>query len=120
MSNVETSGSQPPGSCFSVQRSGIVNGLTHVSAFAGDASAVAVAPTLAFGIPKYRAMKVDSGLPRSSVRNTFTLTRFESPVGPTGKVTSGTSTDTFSRITWLPRAAASALVTAGPVAVRSS
>jgi hypothetical protein len=48
------------------------------------------------------------------------MTRFGSPLGSVGNVTSSTFTDTFPAITWFSVAALLALVTAGPVADRSS
>ena len=78
-----------PGVCFSVHLSGIVNGLTQFIAFAGEASAVAVAPMSAVCMPKNFAISVDTGLPRAVVRNTSTLTRLNSPeLGSGGNVTS--------------------------------
>src|SRR3954467_3901252 len=80
------------GSCFSIQRSGIVNGLTQVIAFAGDASAVATALTLAVLMPKYLAISVSTGLPRELSRQTLARTRFAWPVGSSGNVMSSTLT----------------------------
>ena len=73
---------------------------------------------LAVGTPKMGPMSVGIGLPRSSVRNTSTLTRFDCPDGPTGKVTSVLRTDGDSPIMRLAFAALTALWTAGPVEVR--
>jgi hypothetical protein len=53
---------------FSIHLSGIVNGFTHVMAFAGDASAIATARTPAVSIPKYFAMSKETGLPRDASR----------------------------------------------------
>src|SRR5262245_28818258 len=88
MSKVELSESKPPGSCFSIHLSGIVNGLTHVIALAGEASAVATASMLAVFTPKTRPISVCSGLPRAAVRYTCTRTRLFCPEGDVGNVTS--------------------------------
>src|SRR6476620_4970347 len=69
------------GVCFSIQRSGIVNGLTQVIASAGDASAVAVALMPTVAMPKYCAISVEIGLPRLASRYTVTLTRLLVPDG---------------------------------------
>jgi hypothetical protein len=114
------SSSSHGGVCFSIHRSGMVNGLTQVMALAGDASAVATAPTSAVFTPKYCAMSVDTGLPRDAVRRTLTRTRLGSPVGSLRNCTSPGVTETFFFITWLPVDALIALVTAGPEAVRLS
>ena len=45
-----------------------MNGFTQVIAFAGEASATAIAPMSAVAIPKYWAISVDSGLPREARR----------------------------------------------------
>src|SRR5262245_64096070 len=104
----------------SVQRSGIVNGSTQVIESAGDASAVATAWTSTVLIPKYCAISVAIGLPCAASRNTVTLTWLFSPAGPGRNSTFGGATATTPPMTLLARAAASALVTAGPVGVRSS
>jgi hypothetical protein len=46
----------------------MVNGLTHVIASAGEASAVAVADMSADEMPKYCAISVDTGLPWAASR----------------------------------------------------
>ena len=77
------------GVLFSVQRSGMVNGLTHVIAFAAEASAVAVATMSAVLIPKYCAIIVETGFPRFAVRYTVTFTRSGDPsTGSFGNSTS--------------------------------
>src|SRR5207253_3925469 len=61
------------------------------------------------------------GLPRADERQTVARTRFACPVvGFVGNVMSGGVTDTIARMTWFACPAAMALVTAGPVALRSS
>src|SRR5215212_6167787 len=77
--------------------SGIMNGFTQVIAFAGDASAVAVALISTLGTPKSDPIKVETEL--SPARWTFTWTRLLAPVGPTGKVTSAGSTVGITPIT---------------------
>src|SRR5882672_3194547 len=78
----------------SLHLSGIVNGLTQVSAFAGEASAVATAPTSTVLIPIIGPRKVAIGLPRALVRKTCTRTRML-----VGKVTSPGTTDAFTLMT---------------------
>src|SRR5512138_1496503 len=82
------------GSEFSTQRSGIMNGFTHVTAFAGDASPVAVAEMLTLRMPNTGPTNVGTGFDRSAVLNTSTLTRLFAPVGLSGKVTSVVFTST--------------------------
>src|SRR5712691_2598065 len=102
-------------SVCSFHLSGIMKGLTQVSALAGDASAVAAAPTLAVGTPNIDPRNVGIALPRSVVRNTCTATRVGFPAGSFGNVTSDVSTDGASFITRFACAVLMALVTAGPV-----
>jgi hypothetical protein len=101
---------------LSTHLSGTVNGLTHVIAFAGCASAVASAPMSTVSMPKMGAKNVVSGLPRRLLRSTRTRTC----VG-VGKLTSSGSTEAWRLMTpFSPAvAAAMALRTAGPVAERS-
>src|SRR5687768_14571548 len=84
---------------FSIQRSGIVNGFTHLIAFAGEASAVAVAPMSAVGTPKIPPISVWIGFVRAVVRKTSTRTRFACPPAPSGNVTSAGPTDTGAPMT---------------------
>src|SRR6266853_4633438 len=92
MSNVESTVHGPSGAPFeslcSIHLSGIMNGLTHVSALAGEASAVADAPMSAVGTPNMAARNVGIALPRAVVRKTETATRVGLPVGSLGNVTS--------------------------------
>src|SRR5438477_8724909 len=114
MSNVSV-GSQGP-VWFSVQRSGIMNGFTHVIALAGEASAVATAPTSTVLMPTMGPRNVATGFPRLVVLNTFTRTW-----SIAGNVTSAGITDTFTLITRFCDAveAAMAFRFAAPLAVRS-
>src|SRR3954447_7073244 len=107
------------GVCRSIHLSGMVNGLTQVIAFAGDASAVATALMSVEATPKYLAICVETGLPREAVRRTKTRTRLLLPAGSLRNVTSAAVTETLAAITLLPVAALIALVFAGPVAERS-
>ena len=75
------------GVLFSIHRSGIANGFTHVIALAGEASAVAVAAMSTVGTLSSGPISVSTGLPRAALRKTLTATRLL-PVGPTGNVTS--------------------------------
>src|SRR5262249_54634022 len=109
----------PLSSLCSSHLSGIMNGLTQVSAFAGDASAVPAAPLSAGGPPNLPRRSVGTGLPRAVVRNTFTATRVGFPAGSFGNVTSAGSTDGAASATRFFCAVLTALVTAGPVDVRS-
>src|SRR5829696_9876991 len=84
--------------------SGMVKGITQVSALAGDASAVAVAMMSTVGTPKNGPISVGTGLALCAVRRTVTCTRLL-PLGPAGNVTSAEVTDTLARTTWLARAA---------------
>src|SRR6478672_6720284 len=118
MSNVSLGSHGPV--WFSIHLSGIVNGLTQVIAFAGEASAVAVAAISAVDIPKYFAIRVDSGLPREALRKTVTFTRFETPPVPIRNSTSAGVSETTAPITWLACPVVIALVFAGPVDDRSS
>src|SRR5256885_12309123 len=97
MSNVESTVHAPSATPFaslcSIHLSGIVNGLTHVSALAGEASAVADAPTSAVGTPKIPPRNVGIALPRAMVRYTDTATRVGLPDGSLGNVTSEVRTD---------------------------
>src|SRR5690348_15193846 len=102
MSNVSVGSHGPV--WFSVQRSGIVKGITQVSALAADASAVAMAATSAVGTPKNPPISVPTGLLRAMVRNTCTWTRVGCPLGSFGKVTSAGVTDTVAPATRLVRA----------------
>ena len=97
-----------------------MNGLTHVIAFAGEASAVAVAAISAVDMPKYLAISVDRGLPREARRKTVTFTRFETPASPDQELTSAGVSETTAPITWLAFPVVIALVIAGPVDDRSS
>jgi hypothetical protein len=115
LSNVSFGGTE-----FSCQRAGMVNGFTHVAAFAGDASAVAVAPMSTVCTPKTGPISVATGLFRLDVRNTFTFTRLFRPVGPSGNVTSPVSTSTAPPTTRFSFAVVIALLTAGPPGLRSS
>src|SRR5947207_3352911 len=92
ISNV-SSGSHGP-VCRSTHLSGMMNGLTHLTAFAGDASAVAIAITSTVRTPKIGPISVGIGLSRAVVRYTKTRTRLFTPVGPVGNVTSPDCTDT--------------------------
>src|SRR5690242_2614158 len=88
------------GSCFSIHLSGIVKGFTQSMALPGAASAVAVAPIVADVMPKYAAISVDTGFPRSALRQTVTFTRLCSPVvGLWRNSTSGAVTETLAPIT---------------------
>src|SRR6266849_2989623 len=107
------------GVLFSVQRSGIVNGLTHVMAFAGEASPVAVAAMSTVGTPKSGPINVGMALVRAADRKTSMRTRF-APVGPTGNVTSPGVADGAAPMTEFASAAFTALWTAGPPTDRSS
>ena len=88
-----------------------MNGFTQVIAFAGDASAVAVAVMLTVLTPKMPPINVGTGLFRSaaSVRYTSTLTRVGLPAGSFGNVTSAVFTDTSLPMTWLASAVLMAL-----------
>ena len=66
MSNLLLNGSN--GGVASCQRSGIMNGLTHVAAFACEASAVALAPISTVGTPKIGPMRVGMGLSLATMR----------------------------------------------------
>src|SRR5436190_23513313 len=117
MSNVELMfQAEPSPSCH---LSGIVNGFTHVSAFAGDASATATALMLTVGTPKIGPISVGTGFERPAVRYTWTWTRLFRPVGPVGNVTSGGATAGDDVITLFDFAALMAPCTAGPPADRS-
>src|SRR3954462_1570740 len=105
--------------CFSIQRSGIVNGSTHVMAFAGEASAVAVAAMFTVLMPKYCATSVETGLPWVASRYTVTRTRLFCPVGLSGNWTSPALMLTGSPITLFALEAVKAFITAGPLALRS-
>ena len=98
----------------------MVKGLTQVIALAGETSAVAMAPMSAVAMPKYRAISVETGLPRDDVRRTATRTCVASPDESSGNVTSAGVTETLAFMTWLFVAAAIAVVTEGPDAERSS
>src|SRR5690349_3432225 len=104
---------------FSIQRSGIANGFTHVIALAGDASAVAVAETSTVGTPKSVPISVGTALLRGADLNVLTLTR-SAPNGPTGNVTSAATVDGAEPITLLATVVLTALCTAGPPLDRSS
>src|SRR5438874_8026269 len=101
------------GVLFSIQRSGIANGFTHVIALAGDASAVAVAAMSTVGTSSSGPMSVSTGFPRAVLRYTFTATRLL-PVGPTGNVTSLGRTEGAAPTTVFAIAAFLAFITAGP------
>ena len=120
MSNVEFSESHPPGSCFSIHLSGMVNGFTQVIAFAGDTSAVATASMFTWCTLKACPISVPTGLPRSAVRYTCTRTRLLRPDGESGNVTSPGCTSTSALMTSFSFAAVIALWTAGPPAERLS
>ena len=105
---------------FSTHLSGMVNGLTHVIALAGDASAVATALMFAVLMPKYCAISVETALPCAASRYTQTRTRFAAPEGSVGKETSAGPTDTVWPMTLFACAVAMAWTTIGPVAERSS
>src|SRR5262249_26847451 len=75
--------------------SGIMNGLTHVTALAGDASPVARAQMLNVETPKKPPINVGIELLCAVSRYTVTRMRFERPVGPTGNSTSPGPTDTL-------------------------
>src|SRR4051812_24448564 len=109
----------PVSSLFSFHLSGIMNGLTHVIAFAGDASAVAGAAVSTQDTPNRLPTSVRRALSRAVVRYTFTRTRFGSPAGSFGNDTSDGSTLGAVPITMFFLAVAMATWTAGPVAVRS-
>src|SRR5437660_9177612 len=83
----------------SLHRSGIVNGLTHFIALAGDTWAVAVAMMSTCDTPKSDPISVGIALPLSAVRKTSTFTRFGWPFGSSGNVTSAGVTDTIPEIT---------------------
>src|SRR5205807_117374 len=106
-------------STCSIHLSGIVNGLTHVSALAGEASAVADAPTSAVGTPKIPPRNVGIALPRAMVRYTDTATRVGLPDGSLGNVTSEVRTDGGCSAMRFACAVLTALATAGPVDERS-
>src|SRR3954447_14514982 len=103
---------------FSIHLSGIVNGITQVSALAGDTSAVAIAATSTLRRPKNVPISVGTALLRALVRNTCTWTRLFFPDGESGNVTSGGVTETAPPATRLLTAVLMALFTAGPLALR--
>src|SRR3954447_7383823 len=99
---------------FSIHLSGIVNGITQVSALAGETSAVAIAATSTLRRPKNVPISVGTALLRAVVRNTWTWTRLFCPDGDSGNVTSAGCTDTLPPATWLLVDVLIALSTAGP------
>src|SRR3982751_634223 len=104
---------------FSIHLSGMVNGITQVSALAGDTSAVAIAPTSTLRRPKKVPISVGTALLRAVVRNTCTWTRLFCPEGDSGNVTSAGCTDTAPPATLLLVDVLMALSTAGPLGLRS-
>lgn len=101
----------------SIHLSGIVNGSTQFSAFAGAAVAVAVAETSTLSTPKSWAISVVTGFSRAAVRYTVTCTRSDRPVtGFIGNVTSSAVIETCRPATLFASAVLTALVTAGPLA----
>src|SRR2546429_1744635 len=97
-------------------RSGMVNGFTHVSAFAGDASPTAIAVMFTVGTPKIGPISVGTALDRAATRYTCTRTRLGWPDASFRNVTSAAPTDGADPITALARAALTALWTTGPPA----
>ena len=92
-----------------------MNGLTHVIALAGVASAVAVAAIFTVLTPNIEPISVSTGLPRAAVRkHVDDLTRFAAPLGLSGNVTSVGWTSELREITLLCFAALIALSIAGP------
>src|SRR5216110_2809594 len=91
-----------------------MNGLTHVMALAGDASAMALAAMLTLLTPNIDPIIVATALPRVAVRKTSTCTRLLCPEGLSGNVTSPAVTLGDLKITLLAVAVLIALCTAGP------